>query len=65
ERVVEPLIEALKDEDNVVRMVAASTLSKIGDTRSIEALTQALKDEDEEVRKAAKKALEKIKAKKS
>jgi len=61
-RAIEPLTEALKDEDIVLRIIAAVALGKIGDARVIEPLTQALKDEDEGVRTGAKNALEKIKA---
>jgi len=61
---VEPLIQALKDEDWHVRGEAAKALEEIGDVRVIEHLTQALNDENSFVQKAAKTALESIRAKK-
>jgi HEAT repeat protein len=39
---VEPLIAALKDEDNNVRQAAAGALSQIGDARAVEPLIAAL-----------------------
>ena len=57
---VEPLIEALKDNNSRTRRRAASALGEIRDARAAESLTQALEDEDKEVRKAAKKALRRI-----
>ena len=64
-RAVEPLIQALKDEEYIVRANAISALGESGDARAIEPLTQLLNDKDEHVRKKVKQALEKIKAKKS
>lgn len=61
-RAVDPLIQALKDEDDDVREAAADALGDIGDGRAVEPLTQALNDKD--VCEAAKYALEKIRAKK-
>jgi len=65
EPAVEPLIQALKDENPRLRLGATSVLGVIGDTRAVEPLTQALKDESEDVRQLAKRALEKIKSRKS
>jgi len=62
-RGVEPLIQALQDEDSFLRRMAAVALGNIGDTRAIEPLTNALEDEDSDVRRDAAKALEKIEAK--
>jgi len=63
EPAVEPLIQAMHDEDDDVREAAAVVLGEIGDARAIEPLTQALEDEDYGVRRAAKEALEKIRGK--
>jgi len=60
EPAVEPLILALKDEDVVVRDVAASALGKIGDGRAVEPLINALNDVDREVRTGAVYALGRI-----
>ena len=65
EPAVEPLIQALKDEDKRVRLGAARVLGDIGDGRAIEPLTKSLKDRNKDVREAAKQALEKLEAKKS
>lgn len=43
-RVVEPLIQALKDEDGEVRCWATETLRQTGDPRAVEPLIEALKD---------------------
>ena len=64
-RAVEPLIQALKDEEGDVRLIAAGALGHIGDAKAVEPLTKALKDKKKKVREAAKEALEKIKAKES
>ena len=58
-RAVEPLIEALKDEDKEVRMEAADALGLIGDTRAIDPLQQLLEDESG-VRNHAANAIKKI-----
>jgi HEAT repeat protein len=50
EPAVEPLIQALKDKDKVIRFGAADALGRIGDARAVEPLIQALKDEDYTVR---------------
>jgi len=47
---VQPLIVALKNENNLVRQKAAQTLGKIGDKRAVEPLIEALKDKDGSVR---------------
>jgi len=66
EPAVEPLIQALKDEDDTARELAAAALANIGDTRAVEPLIQALKtDKNKEVREDVKKALEKLKAEES
>jgi HEAT repeat protein len=62
-RGVEPLIQALQDEDSFLRQMSAVALGNIGDARAIEPLTKALQDEDSHVRQAAAEALEKIEAK--
>ena len=63
-RAVEPLIRALKDEDELVRVQTATALSKIGQP-AVEPLIRALKDKDAGVREAAEAALKKIREKKS
>jgi len=54
---VEPLIQALKDKDPVIRFGAADALGGIGDKRAVEPLIEALKDEDAAVRAWAALAL--------
>ena len=54
------MIQALKDNESIVREYAAESLGEIGDPRAVEALKEALKDEDLDVRSAAKEALAKI-----
>ncbi|WP_414625083.1 HEAT repeat domain-containing protein, partial [Calothrix sp. CCY 0018] len=57
---VEPLINALQDEDSFVRSSAAEALGKIGDKAAFEPLINALQDEDLYVRRNAAEALVKI-----
>ncbi|MHA1578780.1 MAG: HEAT repeat domain-containing protein [Candidatus Freyarchaeota archaeon] len=52
-RAVEPLMEAVKDENRDVRWAAARALGELKDLRAVEPLIQALKDEGSDVRKAA------------
>jgi hypothetical protein len=59
-RAVEPLIQALKDNDSNVRYGAAIALGQINDTRAVEPLIQALKDNDSNVRYGAATALGQI-----
>ena len=61
-KVVEPFIQALKDEDELVRSRAVKAFGeiKIGDTRAVDSLIQALRDEWWEVRSEAAKALGEI-----
>jgi hypothetical protein len=55
-------IDALKNENDSVRKIAAEALGKIGDERAINDLTNiAANDEEKFVRRAAEKALKKIK----
>jgi HEAT repeat protein len=58
---VEPLIQALKDNDSDVRNSAAEALGMIKDIRAVEPLIQALKDNDSDVRNSAAEALGMIK----
>ena len=58
---VEPLINALKNENFHVRASAATTLGKIKDTRAVGPLIVALKDKHEHVRSSAADALGEIK----
>jgi HEAT repeat protein len=59
-RAMEPLIQALKDEDTDLREHAAEALGEIGDTGAVEALIEALWDERERVRETAIEALKNI-----
>jgi HEAT repeat protein len=54
---VEPLIEALKDNEGAVRKYAAVLLGRIGDSRAIEPLGMALYDLHHDVGKASAEAL--------
>ena len=65
EPAVEPLIQALKDKMEFVRLGAARALGEIGDARAVEPLAKSLKDKKKDVREAAQEALEKIEGKKS
>jgi hypothetical protein len=59
---VEPLIEALKDEDKKMRECAARTLGRIGDVRAWDALTYVSNnDNNPVVRSIAKNALKNFK----
>lgn len=60
EPAVESLINALGDEDQVVRSLAAKTLGEIGDSRAVEPLIRALGHEHELVRAGAATALIKL-----
>lgn len=62
-KAVEPLITALKDENDRVRVRAVEALGDIGDRRAIKPLEEALGDEYESVRVSAREALVKIEAK--
>ena len=57
ERAVEPLIEALNDEDASVRRGAAVALGRLGAERAVEPLIEALNDEEGHVRRGAAVAL--------
>jgi len=57
---VEPLIQALKDKDPVIRFGAADALGGIGDRRAVGPLIEALNDEDDAVRAWAALGLGKI-----
>ena len=56
-RAVEPLIVALKDQEELVRCEAAMSLGEIGDTRAVNALAIALHDPDKFVQWKAALAL--------
>jgi HEAT repeat protein len=58
--VVEPLLVALRDEEELVRLKAAEALGRIGDRRAVEPLIEALGDENLNVREKAAEALAKI-----
>ncbi len=57
---VEPLVAALKDEENSVRRAAVMALGRIGDAQAVEPLVTALKDKDLSVRTRAVEALGRI-----
>jgi HEAT repeat protein len=59
-RAVEPLINALGDEDGNVRCHSAEVLGNIGDARAVDPLIEALADENEDVCSAAVEALGEI-----
>jgi HEAT repeat protein len=59
-RAVEPLIPALKDEEEYPRKTAAEALGRIGGAGAVEVLNAALKDGDKDVRKTAVEALGRI-----
>ena len=54
---VEPLIAALRDENEDVRERAAEALGQIGDARAVEPLIAALRDKNEDVRRRAVEGL--------
>jgi HEAT repeat protein len=60
--VIEPLVEALKDTDAIVRKRAADTLGEIGDSKAviIDSLIEALKDSNFDVRVYAAESLGKL-----
>jgi HEAT repeat protein len=60
EAAVEPLLEALQDEQYVVRQAAAVALGDIGDRRAVEGLIEGLGDEHEVVRQGAAVSLGKL-----
>lgn len=57
QRVVEPLVSALQDQDRYVRGEAVKTLGGLGSAAAIEPLIEALEDSDDHVRRAAIVAL--------
>jgi HEAT repeat protein len=61
DRAVEPMIAALNDENENVRIFAADVLGEIKDSRAVEPLITALRDENVEVREKTVSALGKIK----
>jgi len=63
ERVVEPLIAAMKDPDPRVRKKAAWALGQIGDIRGQRPLLEAIRDENDDVREIAGEAYEILKRK--
>ncbi|UGV41577.1 HEAT repeat domain-containing protein [Methanococcoides orientis] len=60
EPAVEPLIDALGDEDPHVRAYAARALGRTGDSRAVEPVIELLNDEDENVKSNAAMALGKL-----
>jgi hypothetical protein len=60
DKVVDPLILALKDSDVYVRRNATEALGKIGSDKAVDSLILGLKDSDDSVRRNAEEALIKI-----
>ena len=56
-RAVDPLINALADDEYQVRQAAAEALGQLGDKRAVDPLIKALVDGHSDVRKAAAEAL--------
>lgn len=56
-RAAEPLIHALKDEDEFVQERAADALGKIGDERAVGPLLEAVSNSSEDVKVTATEAL--------
>lgn len=52
---MEPLTQAIKDEDGNVRRGAAENLGEIKDVRAVEPLIKVLEDEDSDARVGQKK----------
>lgn len=59
-RAVQPLLAALADPVDTVRLMAVETLGTLGDPLAIESLTAMLSDENKDVRAAAARALEQL-----
>ncbi|UCC58871.1 MAG: HEAT repeat domain-containing protein [Candidatus Bathyarchaeum sp.] len=59
-RTINPLIQAINDESDAVRISAARALGDIGGPRALEALTQAKEDKSRWVRRAARQALKEL-----
>ncbi|MFC1889677.1 HEAT repeat domain-containing protein, partial [Thermodesulfobacteriota bacterium] len=57
DRAVKPLMNAVKDENSVVRENAARTLGRMKDDRAVKPLIGALKDENLVVRAGASTSL--------
>ena len=60
QRIIRPLIGALKDSHRAVRASAAIALGKLGEPGSISALSEAVTDDDMTVSKVSRKALKKV-----
>jgi HEAT repeat protein len=58
--VMEPLVAALRDKNEKLRIVASSVVGLFRDVRAIEPLVAALKDENDEVRTNALNGLKKL-----
>lgn len=56
-RIIEPLIQALRDDSPAVRRIAAWALGELGDQKAIEPLRQRLSDSSAEVRAQAAQSL--------
>jgi HEAT repeat protein len=59
-RALDPLLDALHDEDWRVRFKAAWALGELGDRRALPALRRLSRDPSETVRDSAEKAAERI-----
>jgi HEAT repeat protein len=59
-RLIEVLIKALIDSEGYVRLDAAASLGRIGDTKAVQPLVELLKDKEEIIRWKATEALKKL-----
>jgi HEAT repeat protein len=57
---VEPLVQSLADESDIVRNAAVKALGLIGDPRALPALQRAVDEDTETIAKWAKEAIERI-----
>jgi hypothetical protein len=63
EQATYPLIEALQDNEDEVRLMAVWALGEIGDLRAVDSLIDALRDSNYRVKQAANEAWDKLVAK--
>lgn len=56
-RAIPYLIDALNDEDSVIRYIAAESLGELGDTSVVDSLRQREDDPDEHVRSAVQESI--------
>jgi hypothetical protein len=56
-RALKPLVRALRDENRVVRAIAAASLGHLGDAQALPSLKRATRDSDPTVRRRATQAI--------